>query len=332
MSAPFEDYLAIQAVNWSSLKHMHESPHAYNYWQQHPRGDTPAYLKGRAVHCAVLEPDDFEDRFKVVNVTLKDGWDIIGRMDVEGVMSRDYAVFTGSPQSRNGKDYKQFKKDHGDDPRPILLQDEVDTYAGLWERYGDSELLTPAVYDEVRLISDAVHRCPEAMELINGGPREINMEWTWPGTDVACKGRADVLPGRVIDVKTAENVTDRGFSTAAAKYLYHGQGGFYNIGAKLCGYIPQDAPPPGFITAQSKAPYDVVVREMDEDETRAGEDFAQMLMCGDKDGSKPGLIQCKAAGQWPGISGGKILPLYLPDYAPGMKSEDKGSDGMDWGA
>ncbi len=53
------DYDAIDAVNWSSLKHMGDSPLHYRHRLTEPREDTDAMLLGRAVHTACLEPDRF---------------------------------------------------------------------------------------------------------------------------------------------------------------------------------------------------------------------------------------------------------------------------------
>ena len=72
-------YEDIEAVNFSTLKAMAVSPLAYHYATQMPRQDTPAMLLGRAVHCAVLEPEAFDDRFLVY------------------------------PGRRAGKDWKEFK-------------------------------------------------------------------------------------------------------------------------------------------------------------------------------------------------------------------------------
>jgi len=59
----FAEYLALDAVNWSSLKHMRVSPLAYKHALTAPRKDSPAMAMGRAVHVAVLEPDEFPRRY-----------------------------------------------------------------------------------------------------------------------------------------------------------------------------------------------------------------------------------------------------------------------------
>ena len=62
------DYFAIQALNWSTLKHMHESPMRCRHRQQHPRPDTDSLIVGRALHCRVLEPESFGARYAVCDV------------------------------------------------------------------------------------------------------------------------------------------------------------------------------------------------------------------------------------------------------------------------
>ena len=61
----FAEYVQTPGVNWSSLKAMSLSPLHYRYGLTHPRPDTPAMQKGRAVHVAVLEPDEFPKRYTV---------------------------------------------------------------------------------------------------------------------------------------------------------------------------------------------------------------------------------------------------------------------------
>ena len=56
---PFDEYAAIDAVNWSTLSAMRDSPLHYQHRIAQPRRDTDALRAGRAAHTAVLEPDRF---------------------------------------------------------------------------------------------------------------------------------------------------------------------------------------------------------------------------------------------------------------------------------
>jgi hypothetical protein len=56
-------YNLIQAINWSSIKNLAVSPLAYQWALDHPREDTAALRLGRAVHCAILEPEEFASRY-----------------------------------------------------------------------------------------------------------------------------------------------------------------------------------------------------------------------------------------------------------------------------
>lgn len=52
-----EAYLAIDAVNWSSLRNMDVSPKFYRYRLKNPAPTTDAKQRGIAIHCAVFEPE-----------------------------------------------------------------------------------------------------------------------------------------------------------------------------------------------------------------------------------------------------------------------------------
>lgn len=59
---PNNDYRAASGVNWSTLKHILNSPRQYLYALNNPVQPTPAMQFGTAVHCAVLEPDVFAEK------------------------------------------------------------------------------------------------------------------------------------------------------------------------------------------------------------------------------------------------------------------------------
>ncbi len=58
-SIPFSDYLQIEALNWSSLKHLRSSPLHYRAAVDAPPEDRATLMMGRAAHTAILEPDRF---------------------------------------------------------------------------------------------------------------------------------------------------------------------------------------------------------------------------------------------------------------------------------
>lgn len=66
----FEDYVKIDAVNASLLKNFAQSPAHVQYAKTHSE-DSQALFIGRAVHCAVLEPDRFKVDFIVADCEKK---------------------------------------------------------------------------------------------------------------------------------------------------------------------------------------------------------------------------------------------------------------------
>lgn len=81
---PFESYVTMPGVNWSSLKHINDSPAAYRWHKDNDRPDTTALKMGRYIHALVFEPETIE---------------------------RDYAVYTGEG-TRSTKEYKAFAAEH----------------------------------------------------------------------------------------------------------------------------------------------------------------------------------------------------------------------------
>jgi len=73
----FDEYRDLPGINWSSLKQFHHSARMFRYYQNHPSPDKPAYALGRAVHCAILEPDRFDADHVVYDGKVRRGkaWD-----------------------------------------------------------------------------------------------------------------------------------------------------------------------------------------------------------------------------------------------------------------
>lgn len=63
--ANWRTYFEIDALNWSRLKVMDESPLAYRHALTHPRKDTPSLALGRYVHTAVFQPELIAEDFAI---------------------------------------------------------------------------------------------------------------------------------------------------------------------------------------------------------------------------------------------------------------------------
>lgn len=249
------EYAALDAVNWSSLKHMGDSPLHYRHRLTEEREDTDALLLGRAVHTACLEPD----RFPV-----------------------EYAVWTGG--RRAGKEWDAFVASHVG--RDILREQD---------------------YDEVCRIRDAVRRHPLAAPyLLAPGPCEHVVQWTDAETGLRCKSRQDkraaIGGGVLVDLKTARDIRDRLFGSAAARLGYHAQMAFYFDGLAASGAGVEKVV---LLAVESKAPYDAAVYVCTEDVLWAGREEYQRLLAM--------LVRCRETDTWPGRYT-EEMELVLPQW------------------
>lgn len=87
----FDEYRAIKAINFSSLKSMRKSPKQFKHDLDNGIVDSTGKALGRATHTAVLEPEKFND---------------------------EYAIYTG--KTRKGKDWDKFVKEH---PNQTILKE-----------------------------------------------------------------------------------------------------------------------------------------------------------------------------------------------------------------
>lgn len=105
-------YEDIDAVNWSTLKLLRESPMAYRHGITNKREDTDALAFGRLVHSLVFEPETF---------------------------GRDYAIWTGG--RRAGKDWDAFCA--GNEGRTIFKADEIDAASAIADAVRLHHLVAP---------------------------------------------------------------------------------------------------------------------------------------------------------------------------------------------
>ena len=201
-----------------------------------------------------------------------------------------YAIFDGR---RAGKKWEEFKAAHF-----------------------DRDIIKPAEYDLVQRMAEAVHAHPVAHVHLLGGVAEQTMVWKDPPTGLKCKGRADYITDRIVDLKTARAVDPWNFNGAIGKYLYHGQLAFYHHGAWAADYKIDMAPL--IIAVQSSAPHDVAVYSLPPEVMQAGADLFRSLL--DR------LSDCLRTNEWPGCAPDSVLDVSLPSWAAGMESEQDAAE------
>ena len=201
------------------------------------------------------------------------------------------------------------------DARYVSAPDGIDrrTKAGKaeWEAFTTAAtgrtVLPKADADLVMRMAHSVFSHPAAaMLLALPGKAETTHMWTDEATGLQCKCRPDWLTddGRlIVDLKTTEDASPRGFARSIAQWRYHTQASWYLDGVEQStGTRPEQFL---FVCVEKKAPYACAVYAADAEMIDAGAQTAARDL--------DVLATCKAANAWPGYSD-QIEPISLPAW------------------
>lgn len=198
---------------------------------------------------------------------------------------------------------------------PDAWANEVCVYPGKvrrgkeWDKFQvankDKQIMTSSEYWICGQVAAAVHRHPWASQYFDQGEPEVSIFWEHP-IGFQCKSRIDWLrDDAVIDLKTARDVTERGFARAAASLSYHAQCAFYLDAAKALDGRERKMI---LIAVEKEQPFDVVCYRVPDEAIAAGRRLYQDWMLKVK--------ACEASGVWPGVDGGQgEVELQLPQWA-----------------
>lgn len=276
-------YTAIPAIRWSSLKHMSESPSMFRYRLTHPEPRKKAWVVGGAIHCAVLEPDTFDDRYVII----------------------DAKTLGEIAPARNTKEGKALVGEHPEWSTTAMTSDEYQA-ACVASEFPGKEALTDRQRATALTAGDAVRGHRVARELLRGGCAEESIAWTDERTGLRCKGRLDYLrPDLVIDLKSSRDPSPSKFERDALNYGYAAQVPFYQDGARALGRVVGDRRP-CVIAVRSKDDFDVACFELTQEAFKTGRAIYRGLL--DR------VAECTAANYWPGVAP-ELRSLNLPPWA-----------------
>lgn len=279
----YENYAAIEGLNFSSLKYMSISPRMFRYRLTHPEPRKRAWVLGGAIHCMVLEPDAFMGRYIV--------------LDAETV--KEVAPGRGS------KEGKAIVAEHPEMSTAAMTSDEY-TAACVALTFPGKEALTEKQHATCVAASEAVREHRAARDLLRGGLAEESISWIDERTGFKCKGRCDYLrPDLVIDLKSSRDPSPSKFERDALNYGYAAQVAFYHDGSRAAKRTNGDRRP-CVIAVRTKDDFDVAAFELTQETLDIGRAIYRNLI--DR------VAECTAAGYWPGVAP-ELRSLNLPPWA-----------------
>lgn len=293
-SVSFADYHRWDAASNSRLSVLRRSPAHLKAYMAEPI-DTAALQLGSACHSAILEPDDFQQRY-----LLAERCEAMKKTDGKRCSNMGI-VYDGSAGWYCGV--------HGSEAQ----QDTTVT------------ILSRADYDRTLKVRDAVHAHRAAKLLPQSGQRELSVVWKDDVTDVLCKARLDghspaIAGGVIVDIKTTKDASKRAFEKSIWTYGYHRQGAFYLAGAKASGFAAEHF---AIIAVENTPPYAVAIYRLDDGALDAG--FLEVFGTITPEGRAGGLLaryaDCVTRNEWPGYSE-DVQDVALPPWAFSQIDED----------
>jgi hypothetical protein len=241
----FEEYQAIPAINNGGLGEFKKSP--LHYWsraldpEKEERVDTPALVLGRAIHHAVLEPELFENQYRI-KPEPEDFPGYLATLDHYKQACRDLALPVGGTKP-------ELKT------RLKASRDGLRFFDDLLATYATYNLLTKKEMKTCRSIASKVRGSEACKELLKDGKAEQTLIWTDPVTKVYCKARADFLTNDyqiIVDLKSTEDAGKQGFQRSIETYGYYRQAAWYSMGLH---HLKRSQPLFIFVAFEKLAPY-----------------------------------------------------------------------------
>lgn len=258
------EYVAVDAANFSTLRHFRRSPAHARHVQLNGQEESASMRLGTLLHCYLLEPDRFLSRYVEVPASL-----------CEGITTKA------------GK--------------PAAAPKQTDEYKARLARFGQENIgklfLEDGELDACRSVGESIAAHSVAADLLAApGQCEVAVIWRCPDTGELCKGLVDKIltyQGQriIIDLKTCDDASKPGFRKSMRKYGYPMQVAWYLLGLH---HLGQNARRFLHVLCETEPPYAVAVREINDATVDRGlERIADYLRQ---------YKQCRDRDYWPGYA------------------------------
>lgn len=165
--------------------------------------------------------------------------------------------------------------------------------------HGDKKAVSAEQWEKCQHMRDEVFNHEAAAYWLSDGEPETSWFFTHELSGLECKVRPDWLrrDGVIVDLKTTDDASPKGFVKSVANYSYHVQAAFYMDALKASRFI--------FVVVEKSAPFAVAVYELDEEAISQGRKmYEQALLT---------IATCRDSGNWYGFDG--LKKLSLPPWA-----------------
>lgn len=282
---PLADYHALPCASNSRLGRLKQSPAHLLAYLTEPPIDTEATRLGNAVHCAVLEPDDFDARYCIAERCMI--------KTEKGAQCKNMGSFWHSELGwACGTHAKGFPAEN---VRIVLKPDDYRVCLG---------------------VRDSVFKLSTARQLLTGeGEMELTAVFPAFDTDIIAKARFDrtspvIAGGVLVDLKTTRDASRRAFERSIYSFGYHRQAALYLDGAAA---VQLPAEHFVHIALEKEPPYAVAVYRLSEAAVDAGEQELTPLLTR--------YAACVESGVFPAYPD-EVQDVALPSYAWAQIDED----------
>jgi hypothetical protein len=258
------EYFAADGLSASGMKDLEVSP--LRYWYLHINPDAPLKIPtpemefGTALHCAVLEPDQFDQRFAREFVPPDNVLDTINEI-------RAFAEASGFKPKGTRKDevIQQVLSIFPDAPILQVLD------ARYLAKHEGKTIIKLEIWERVAGAARALVEEPEVRKALSAGSPEVAMTAKDPETGVTLKARIDwVRDDLTMDLKTFAQQRgksiDRSINDSIWYEKYYRQAYFYSLVRGLQGSdkaaSAQSAPPFLMPFVESEQPHETRIREL----------------------------------------------------------------------